>query len=281
MKTKSYLIITILVGIMLISFTNKSNATRNIIIQSDDPIVTTMLLSQSAEIISNRLKDYSAKKFELEVLPEKNQIKVELSDNWDVKLAEKLATYKGELGFYLTYNRLDVNTLPIDSSYLFSLLKYKNKSEANLGSCTIVEKTLIDSYLQSLDKNKQSKFVWYHDLENSEFSLYALRLETETEALLNGKDIESITSGKDLNLNFIEINFKESATKLWANITRQNTNQPIAIVLDDTVLCSPIIRSSIENGKSLITGNFSEEETKVIVALIRNHELPLTFHYLK
>ncbi|HEY6913642.1 MAG TPA: hypothetical protein VI413_03115, partial [Paludibacter sp.] len=104
MKTKINSIIAVaLIAIMVLGFTNKVNATTSILIQSDDKSCSPVTLSESVTIISNRLKDYSSGKFELVAMPEKNQIMITLSDNWDVKVAEKLLTQKGKIGFYTTY----------------------------------------------------------------------------------------------------------------------------------------------------------------------------------
>jgi preprotein translocase subunit SecD len=284
MKTKiNSFVAIVLIAIMAMSFINKANANTSILIQSDDKNVSTVMLSQSANIISKRLKDYSSDKFELTVFPEKNQIMVALSENWDVKVAEKLLTQKGKTEFYKTYNRTGLSELSIDSKHLLSLLKndVTGNTDAKIGSCTEFDTFKVNDYLKSLEKNLQCKFVWGQPSESGEVSLYALRLEKDNRSLLTGTDIESMKSGKDGKINFVELSFKKPAIELWANITRQNINQSIAIVMDDTVLCTPVVRSAIENGKAMITGSFTEAETKLIAALGSNGELSITFHIVK
>jgi len=68
---------------------------------------------------------------------------------------------------------------------------------------------------------------------------------------------------------------------LWANITKQNIGYPIAIVLDNKLLCAPVVNQTIESGKSQIAGNFTESEVKLIAALGNNGELPVSFEVLK
>jgi len=287
MKTKINSIIAVtLIAIMVLGFTNKVNATTSILIQSDDKNSSSATLSESATIISNRLKDYSSEKFELVVIPEKSQIKLMFSDNWDVKVAEKLLTQKGEIGFYTTYNLTSLSQLSANSKHLLSLLKNDMASSSNdsrIGSCTTSDTAKINDYLQTFGKNQQCKFAWDHQPDSGKVSLYALRLEKGKGSLLAGTDIESMQSGKEkgMKINFIELTFKKSAIKLWADITLQNLSYPIAIVMDNTVLCAPVVNSVIENGKSQITGNFTEAETKLIVALGSNGELPISFHIVK
>jgi hypothetical protein len=60
MRAILYLFIAIFVfGILEPSFTNKANAQNSILIQSTDSKVSSILLTQSAQIISARLKDFS------------------------------------------------------------------------------------------------------------------------------------------------------------------------------------------------------------------------------
>jgi preprotein translocase subunit SecD len=284
MKTRINSIIAIvLIAIMALGFITKANATTSILIQSDDKNSSAVALSQSATIISNRLKDLSSGKFELAVIPEKNQIIVTLSDNWDVKVAERLLTKKGKTEFYTIYYRTNLSELSIDRHHLLSLLKNEvvRSSDPKIGSCAGSETAKVNDYLESLKKSQQYRFVWGQPSEAGEVSLYALRLENANRPMLSGTDIESLKSGKTGKFNFVELNFKAPAIKLWADITRQNIGRSIAIVMDDTVLCAPVVNSVIENGKAQITGNFTEAETKLIAVLGNNGELPLSFHVVK
>ena len=274
MKTKIYLLLAVIVfGIITAAFPVKANAAKTILIQSTDKNVSDITLSQSAKIISNRLKDYSNAKFELNIIPEKNQIQVIFIDNIDEKIAEKLLTQKGKIGFYKLYNRESLTEIFKGSQQLYSLLK--NNEPVGIGYCSISESAKVNKYLQSLEQNTSCKFVWSQPSKESKIYLYALK--TEKAPLLTGVDIKSMKSRKDKELSYFEINFNETAIALWADITKQNIGNPIAIVLDNTVLAAPIIRSTIKGGKNSITGDFTQTETKIIAALGNNGELALNF----
>lgn len=163
MKTKIYSVTAILlIAIMLLSSVNNVKASTSISIRSNDKNISSAALSQSATIISNRLKDYSPEKFELIVIPEKKVIKVTLSEKWDVEVAEKLLTQKGKTGIYTLYNRAKLSELPIDTQHLLSLLRndVKSATDPSIGSCTASETTKVNDYLQSLKKSQQCRFVW-------------------------------------------------------------------------------------------------------------------------
>ncbi|MDD5184361.1 MAG: hypothetical protein PHS84_03770 [Paludibacter sp.] len=281
MKTKIYFLLAVIVfGIITAAFPVKANAAQTILIQSTDINVSETALSQSAKIISNRLKDFSNEKFELRIIPERNQIQVTFPDNMDLKVAEKLLTQKGKIGFYKMYDRKSLPELLKDSQHLLSLLKNNDKNNlVEIGCCSISESSRVNAYLQSLEQNPGCKFVWSQPSKDSDICLYALR--SENGPLLTGVDIESMKSGKDAKIFYIGINFNKPAVALWAEITKQNIGNPIAIVLDNTVLAAPIVRSVIEGGKSMITGDYTLTEVKLIAAFGNNGELPLSFKVIK
>jgi len=286
MKTKIFsIVVVMLISIMAMGFTNRANTYNSILIQSTDKKVSTVALTQSANIISARLNDFSSEKFELTVIPEKNQIRVLFTGNWDLKVAEKLLTQKGKIGLHKTYNQVTLTELLKGDQHLFSLLNSKgtNNSDAKIGCCNISEAVKVNDYLNSTEINKTCKFAWGQPSDSSMICLYALQMEMDKGSLLSGNDMENMKSGldKDSKTYYIGFSFKKPAIALWANITKQNIGKPIAIVLDDTVLYAPVLRSAIDNGECSITGDFSEKELKLIAVLGNNGELPVSFNVMK
>jgi preprotein translocase subunit SecD len=286
MKTILYSIIAIIIfGMITMGFTNKANTKNMILIQSVDSSVSSVSLSQSAKIISNRLKDFNSQKYAVTIIPEKNQIQVILTGNWDLKVTESLLIQKGTFAFYETYNRISLTELLSGAPYIYSLFKTNdtNDSSAIIGCAPIKETEKINDYLNTLGGNQKCKFAWNHYPDNSDVCLYALKIDSDKGALIKGNDIESVKFHQDKKSknNEIEIRFKESVVELWADITKRNINNAIAIVLDNKVLSAPTVRSSITGGHSTITGNFSQTEARYIAALGNNGELPLNFNVVK
>ncbi len=101
--------------------------------------------------------------------------------------------------------------------------------------------------------------------------------------VITGNDIESTDWGKTDSTTdnyYISINLKKSAVNTWADVTSKNIGKSIAIVLDDRVLAEPVVRSEIQNGKCMITGDFKEPEAKLMAILISS-QLPCTFEIVK
>lgn len=286
MKTILYSIIAIfLLGMIAMGFTNKANTNNIILIQAIDSNVSPVSLSQSAKIISNRLKDFSSKKFDIKVISDKNQIQVTLNGSWDLKVTEGLLVQKGALAFYETYNHNSLSELLSGDHHLYSFFKSDNTSDssAEIGCTSINEIEKINDYLNTLGLNQKCKFVWSQYPENSNVCLYALKIINEKGALITGTDIKSVKFNQDKasKNNEIEIRLKESSVTLWADATKRNINHAIAIVLDNNVLSAPVVCSVISGGNSTITGNFSQVEAKYIAALGNNGELPNSFKIIK
>ena len=113
--------------------------------------------------------------------------------------------------------------------------------------------------------------------------LYALKINGEKGSFLVKSDIENVQCSQSgsSKINVIEITIKEPAVHLWAEATKRNIGQAIAIVMDNHVLAAPIVRSVITGGKCMISGNFSQTEMKSIASLGNNGELPINFTIVK
>jgi preprotein translocase subunit SecD len=287
MKTILYSIIAILIfSAIAAGYSNKTDANYSILIQAADQSISSVTLSQSAEIISGRLRDFCAEKFEVALIPEKNQIQVTVEDSRDeLKTIEKLLVQKGSFAFYETCDHNSVAELLKDANHLFSLLNIGDSSRTGgeIGCTSGAEVGKVNDYIHSLDPDQKSKFAWSQDSGSRGVCLYALRLGKEKEALLAGTDVESMKYAQDKASKSydVEINFRKEAIKLWSDATKRNMNKTIALVLDDKVIFCPRVNESIESGKCIISGNFTENEVRTIAALGNNGELPAIFEVVQ
>ncbi len=284
MKTILFFLIAIFIfGIIATGFTNKANTKNIILIESVDKNVSPVTLSQSVEIISNRLKDYSSKKFEINVIPEKNQIQVVLYNNWNLKEVEKLLIQKGSMGFYETYDKKSLTELLNGDTKFYSLFNNSiDKDSATwIGKATIANVEKVNEYLKSIGIDKKCKFAWSLNSENSEMLLYALK--SDKGAILNGNDVESVKFGIDKKTQQYEvkINFKPSAVQTWAEATKRNMGKVIAVIIDNDVYYAPVVMSVIDGGKCIITGNLTKAQLLYFTALGDNGELPIDFKLVK
>jgi hypothetical protein len=280
MKTIQYsLIILLIFAFFAFAFTNNSGTEHTVLIQAADKNISSLSLIQTAEILSNRLKDFSSGKFDISVVKNKKQIKVILTDDWNIPAVENLLVQKGTIEFYETYNHDGLAELLNGDNKLFSLLTKSeiDNSGTKIGCTSDSETGKVTDYLNTLGLGRKCKFAWSRVFDKSGICLYALKLNGEKGSVINGDDVESAKYYQDR----IQIKLKGNAVELWSDATRRNLDNVIAIVLDDSVISAPKVRSVIESGEIEISGNYSKDEAGYISALLNNGVLPAEFSIIK
>ena len=68
----------------------------------------------------------------------------------------------------------------------------------------------------------------------------------------------------------IEFRLNDDGAKRFAEVTRNNIGQRLAIVLDGELYSAPIIQSAIETGSGQITGHFTPEEAQQLANVLQN-----------
>jgi len=120
-----------------------------------------------------------------------------------------------------------------------------------------------------------------------------IRAEEETKALLDskqtdidpyfkstsltGKYLERADLGFDQNtsLPVVDLLFNPEGTKIFAELTKNNVNKPLAIYLDGIPISAPVVREEISSGRAQISGNFTLSEAKQLVARLNQGALPV------
>lgn len=117
------------------------------------------------------------------------------------------------------------------------------------------------------------------------FDLYALKASGATNGpVLTGGVITDANS--DLNPQNggyeVTMDMNSEGAQAWARITAaaagnpkdENDNRAIAISLDDNVVSAPRVSNEITGGRSSISGNFTQEETKDLANILKAGRLP-------
>jgi preprotein translocase subunit SecD len=60
------------------------------------------------------------------------------------------------------------------------------------------------------------------------------------------------------------IEFNEAGAKKFLNATEHSLNKPLGILIYGKLICAPIVREKIEDGKAVISGEFTQEEAERI-----------------
>lgn len=73
----------------------------------------------------------------------------------------------------------------------------------------------------------------------------------------------------------VSLQFDETGTKLFADITKNNVGKMVAIYLDGYPISTPVVREEIPNGQAVISGDFSPTEAKQLVGRLNSGALPV------
>ena len=73
----------------------------------------------------------------------------------------------------------------------------------------------------------------------------------------------------------IALTLNSEGAILFADITKRNLGQPVAIFLDGLPISAPVVQSQILDGSAVITGQFTPEEAKLLVTRLNSGALPV------
>ena len=109
------------------------------------------------------------------------------------------------------------------------------------------------------------------DKKDSYFQLVALRTSNGEAALGDADMIDDASAELSQFSGSYEVNMtmNSDAAAKWAKVTRDNVGKQVAIVLDDQVYSFPTVNTPIEDGRSLISGNFTVEEANDLVNVLK------------
>ncbi|MFZ3011983.1 MAG: protein translocase subunit SecD [Minisyncoccia bacterium] len=73
----------------------------------------------------------------------------------------------------------------------------------------------------------------------------------------------------------VSLQFDDTGTKLFAQITKDNIGKMVAIFLDGVPISTPVVREEIPNGQAVISGSFTPTEAKQLVGRLNSGALPV------
>ncbi|MDZ4668176.1 MAG: protein translocase subunit SecDF [bacterium] len=122
------------------------------------------------------------------------------------------------------------------------------------------------------------KFAWeYKGIgENQQgVILHALKTARDGSASLTGDKVTD--ARRDISQTGsveVSMSMNGEGAKIWKNLTKNNIGHSVAIVLDDVVYSSPNVQSEIPNGRSSISGSFTNEEAGDLANILKSGKLP-------
>ncbi len=122
-----------------------------------------------------------------------------------------------------------------------------------------------------------------YDSKLQTFELYGIRsTERNGKAPLEG---DVVVDAKDEYDQYgrpaVSMSMNTDGARRWAQLTKQNINKCIAIVLDGYVYSAPNVNSEITGGNSQITGNFTPDEAKDLANVLKSGKMPAPAHIVQ
>jgi len=122
-------------------------------------------------------------------------------------------------------------------------------------------------------------FAWHFQSQgdNVQFvRLHALRATRNNQPVMEGKYVTDARVGTDPYTGEfnVSMNMNGEGAKKWANVTRENVNQAIAIVLDGLVYSAPNVSEEIKGGSSSISGQFSQADADDLANILKSGKMP-------
>jgi SecD/SecF fusion protein len=103
------------------------------------------------------------------------------------------------------------------------------------------------------------------------FELYAIKtIPGSDKAKLEGDGVEDAQQDYDEHGRpAIKMQMTPIGTRVWAKMTADNVNKPIAIVLDNIVYSAPNVDEPITGGNSEISGNFTVQQAQDLASILK------------
>jgi SecD/SecF fusion protein len=102
------------------------------------------------------------------------------------------------------------------------------------------------------------------------------RIPVERRVIVEGGDLIDAQPAFDQRTNQPIVNFRFNirGAQRFGQVTSENVGRPLAIVLDNEVISSPVIQSPITGGSGQISGQFTVKQVNDLAVLLRAGALP-------
>ena len=167
---------------------------------------------------------------------------------------------------------------------LLALLSPQYAGGAVIGAAVAADVATINSYLALPEVREcfpaDIDFKWGikgEPMFDNRMCLYAIKVErADGKAPLDGSVISDARAtyaqtGADAE---VSMSMNSNGITEWAQLTADNINKCIAIVLDGYVYSAPVVRNKIEGGNSSITGNFTIQEAQDLANVLKSGKVP-------
>ena len=168
---------------------------------------------------------------------------------------------------------------------LLALLQLNTNGGPVAGYASYKDTAAINKYLSMAEVKaelpKDLRLKWgvsaaEFDAKAQIFELYAIKAtERSGKAPLEGDVMVDAKDDFDqYGKPCVNMSMNTDGARRWAQLTKQNIGRSIAIVLDGYVYSAPNVQTEITGGNSIITGNFTPDQTKDLANVLKSGKMP-------
>ena len=175
---------------------------------------------------------------------------------------------------------------------LLAVLQVSNASSPVIGYANYKDTAEVNRYLampevkENLPKNL--RLLWSVSASELDplaqtFELYGIKMtERNGKAPLEGDVMVDAKDDFDqYGKPCVNMSMNTDGARRWAQLTKQNIGKWIAIVLDGYVYSAPTVQNEITGGSSIITGNFTPDQTKDLANVLNSGKMPAPAHIVQ
>ena len=175
---------------------------------------------------------------------------------------------------------------------LLAVLQVSNANSPVIGYANYKDTAEVNRYLampevkENLPKNL--RLLWSVSASEFDplaqtFELYGIKMtERNGKAPLEGDVMVDAKDDFDqYGKPCVNMSMNTDGARRWAQLTKQNIGKCIAIVLDGYVYSAPVVQNEITGGSSIITGNFTPDQTKDLANVLNSGKMPAPAHIVQ
>lgn len=201
---------------------------------------------------------------------------------WEVQTIQEVIPYLEQLSTVVSAkaDSIGVNK----NTNLMNMLQLNSLRSSGVGNIKLSDTAAINKILNSeIAKNlrpaniKYTQFMWGYKPESSDpenLVLYAIRGNITQKAPVDGAVESARVNYDDLGRVVVDMQMDSKGSKDWKALTAKNVNKSVAVSLDNVVYTAPNVVNEIPNGRTQISGNFSQEEAQDLVNVLGAGKLP-------
>ncbi len=201
---------------------------------------------------------------------------------WEVQQAQEILPYFEQLTALVSVKGDSIG-VPKNTN-LINLMQLNTLRSNGVGNIKLSDTAVVNKILNSeLAKKirpaniKYTQFMWGYKPESNDAEnlvLYAIRGNINQKAPVDGAVESARVNYDEMGRVVVDMQMDSKGAKDWKALTGKNVNRPVAVTLDNVVYTAPNVVNEIPNGRTQISGNFSQEEAQDLVNVLGAGKLP-------